>query len=268
MQNGFFRHIQYMKVFILILCAWLLQAGCTDSPVDTQYVLKLPEIPPEWETVLGKPQWQAEWLNADGVKKTAIIGGGGSIEISPPQTWASAVMALPYWPEKGIRPGVFKPAGAIFPFDVSGKNVTLSWQGGVDAVLFWELAAAAAADKTVSRAVDRHPQNFNWPRFRLLYDDPSVKAEFRADPWLADWGGIAEKIVQSGFDKRRHIKKKRSTLKVSAGSGPWIGTSPFAAPLFFEEAPVFPVRPAGDTWVSAEGLLRCNSEAWILRGWE
>jgi hypothetical protein len=177
-------------------------------------------------------------------------------------------LALPFWPEKGIRPGVFKPAGAIFPFDVSSKTVTLSWRGGVDAVLFWELASAAATSTTTGRAVDRLPQNFNWPRFRQLFDDPSVNAEFRADPWLADWSGIAEKIVRSGFDKRRLVPETRGTLKVPTGPGPWTGTSPFAAPLFFEDAPVFPVRPAGDTWVSAEGLLRCNTEAWILREWE
>jgi hypothetical protein len=106
--------------------------------------------------------------------------------------------------------------------------------------------------------------NFNWPRFRRLFDDPSLNAEVRADPWLADWAGIAAKIVKSGFDKRRLVPEARSSLAVPAGPGPWIGASPFAAPLFFEATPVFSVRPTADTWVSREGVLRCNSEAWIF----
>jgi hypothetical protein len=111
------------------------------------------------------------------------------------------------------------------------------------------------------------PENFDWPRFRQLFDDPSINAEVCADPWLADWRVIAEKTVLSGFDKRRMVPEPRGTLKVPAGPGPWAGTSPFAAPLFFEDDPVFPARPSADTWVSAAGLLRCNTETWIFYQW-
>ena len=266
MQNGVFCHINNMKsyIFALVLCAGLFPAGCRDSPVDPEYVLKLPDIPQGWQAVLGEPKWQAEWFNDRGLKKTAIIHGTGGIEVSLLQTQAGAVLALPFWPEKGIRPGVFRPAGAIFPFDVSGKAVVLSWRGGVDAVLFRELASAG---NTAGSAGNRLPQNFDWPRFRLLFDDPALNAEVRGDPWLADWSGIAKKTVQSGFDRRRLVPETRGMLKVSAGTGPWIGTSPFAAPLLFESDPVFPVRPDVDTWVSEEGLLHCNTETWILHKW-
>jgi hypothetical protein len=172
---------------------------------------------------------------------------------------ASAVSALPFWQDKGIGPGTFRPAGAIFPFDASENRLVLSWKGGVDANLFWELAQAYSG-KTATRL----PQNFDWPRFRLLFDDPTLHEDIRADPWLADWQGIAEKMVASGFDKRRLVPEPRDSLKVPVSDGPWIGTSPFAPPLLFEAGPVFPVRQASDTWVSAEGILRCNREAWIL----
>jgi hypothetical protein len=183
------------------------------------------------------------------------------VEISLPATWVSAVSAAPFWPDRGLRPGIFRPAGAIFPFDVSGKSLILSWQGGVDANLYWELIAAygEAGQESV-----RLPWNFNWPRFRQLFDDPTLNADVRADPWLADWNGIAAKMVQSGFDKRRLVPETRGRLEIPVGPGPWIGASPFAAPLFFEAVPVFPVRPAADTWISAEGILRCNTETWIL----
>jgi len=256
-----------MKRFLLLLtfCAGFFLHSCGESPLDPRYGLELPKIPQGWEVLLGSPYWRIEWLNEGGWKETKTVRGNNGGEISLPPTLTSAVTALPYWPDRGIGPGIFKSAGAIFPFDASGKTLVLSWQGGVDANLYWELAQAYQGERAAEqRAVSRVPWNFNWPRFRELFDDPSLNAEVRADPWLADWHSIAEKIVKSGFDKRRLVPEARSSVKIPVNCGPWIGTSPFAPPLFFETAPVFPVRQAADTWVSAEGILRCNKQAWIL----
>jgi len=259
-----------MKKFLLIFifCAGFFLHGCGESPLDSRYRLELPKIPRGWEVLLGSPHWRIEWLNDGGRKETKTVQGNSGGEISLPPTVASAVSAFPFWPDREIGPGIFKPAGAIFPFDASGKTLVLSWQGGVDANLFWEFAEAyrkAEEEHAVGqRAVLRLPWNFNWPRFRELFNDPNLNAEVRADPWLADWHGIAAKIVQSGFDKRRLVPEARSSLEVPVNYGPWIGTSPFAPPLFFETTPVFSVRAAADTWVSAEGVLRCNTQTWIL----
>jgi len=243
--------------------------NCGEALTDSSFALELPSLPQVWEDVLGRPCWRIEWVNEEGRKKAMTVQGNGDWNISLPQTWVSAVSAFPFWPEKGIGPGIFKPAGAIFPYDASGKSLILSWQGGVDAVLYWELAYRASGQEEAGEnperaAVPRIPMNFNWPRFRRLFEDPSLNAEVRADPWLADWAGIAAKTVKSGFDKRRLVPEARSALEVPVGPGPWIGASPFADPLFFETTPVFSVRPSSDTWVSKEGILRCNSKAWIL----
>jgi len=251
----------------LVLGAGFFLHGCGEDLLDSRYTLELPELPPAWEAMLGSPYWRVEWLNAGGRKESATVRGNGKVEISLPPTWVSAVSAAPFWPDRGLGPGIFRPAGAIFPFDASGKKLALSWQGGVDANLYWEFVKAcseAAAYGEAGKESVRLPWNFNWPRFRLLFDDPTLNADVRADPWLADWSGIAAKIVQSGFDKRRLVPEARSNLEVPVGPGPWIGASPFAAPLFFEAVPVFPVRSTADTWVSSEGILRCKTKAWIL----
>jgi hypothetical protein len=262
-----------MKICFLafISCMGLFLNTCGKSLTDSSFVLELPVLPQAWEDVLGSPNWRIEWVNEEGRKETMTVQGNGGWSISPPQTWASAVSAFPFWPQKGIGPGIFKPAGAIFPYDASGGSLVLSWQGGVDAVLYWELAKScgrtgqeALEESSERAAVARLPMNFNWPRFRRLFDDPSLNADVRADPWLADWAGIAAKIVQSGFDKRRLVPEARRALTVPVGPGPWVGASPFAAPLIFDATPVFSVRPTADTWVSKEGLLRCNSETWIF----
>jgi hypothetical protein len=255
-----------MKTYFLavVSCAGLFLNSCGEALTNSGFALELPVLPQAWENILGSPCWRIEWVNEDGWKETMTVQGKGEYNIVLPQTWASAVSAFPFWPEKGLGPGIFKPAGAVFPYDASGENLVLSWQGGVDAVLYWEMARVCGGTGQEEAAVTRLPMNFNWPRFRRLFDDPSINAEVRADPWLADWAGIAVKIVQSGFDKRRLIPEARSALEVQVGPGPWIGNSPFAAPLVFETTPVFSVRPTADTWVSMEGLLRCNSEAWIF----
>jgi len=276
------RPIYSMKTYFLAVlsCVGLFLNSCGEALTDSSFALELPVLPQAWEDVLGSPSWRIEWVNEDGRKEAMTVQGKGEMNISLPQTWVSAVSAFPFWPEKGLRPGIFKPAGAIFPYDASGGNLVLSWQGGVDACLYWEMARAyggkgqeenQAEEESPERAagseraaVKRLPLNFNWPRFRRLFDDPSLNADVRADPWLADWAGIAAKIVQSGFDKRRLVPEARSALTVLVSPGPWIGASPFAAPLVFETTPIFPVRLTADTWVSKEGVLRCNSEAWIF----
>jgi hypothetical protein len=142
----------------------------------------------------------------------------------------------------------------------------------VDAVLYWELARSVAPARVT---VPRLPQNFNWPRFRELFTEKGgINEEVRINPWLADWPAIAAKIAASGFDKRRLVPEKRGELLVPLGPGPWAGTSPFAEPLCFDETPVFPVKKTVgmnlpvDTWVSAQGLLRCSGETWILLPWD
>ena len=234
--------------------------------VESGHVLELPGLPAAWESMLGEPHWRVEWFDAEGRKRVAEAPGKAVPGISLPGTFANPVLAMPFWPEKGIPPGIFRPAGAIFPFDASGNRLVLSWRGGVDAVFFLELARAAGGEPSPGgTAALRLPWNFNWPRFRRLFDDPVLNGEVRADPWLADWPGIADRTALSGFDRRRLVPAAAESLELPLGSGPWVGTSPFAAPLVFDGRPAFPVRPAADAWVSAEGFLRASAEAWIWR---
>jgi len=266
-----------LRLFCLV-CAVLRLSGCDSSPIVSRYELRLPEIPPAWEAFPGPPAWKIEWLDTQGRLQTLEIRGGESPEISLPHTWTSAVIAWPYWPELPLNPGVFRPAGGLFPFDVRGATLSLSWRGGVDAVFYRELGAAAAEAPEQQSGVPRLPWHFDWPRFRELYDDPGVSAEFRADPWLADWSGIALRVRQSGFDKRRLVPQTRQALRVTVAPGPWIGTSPFAAPLYFDDGATFPVRVPEtvpntgsfpvDTWISAEGIVRCNAQTYIFLSWE
>jgi hypothetical protein len=181
--------------------------------------------------------------------------------VSPPEGWASPVIAWPYWPEKGLLPEMMRPAGAVLPWDVSGDRVELSWQGGVDAFFWKELAVA---EKGASGG--RVPWNFNWPRFRELLKSENVPGEIRVDPWNADWRSVARKTAESGFVRRRIVSGKKMEIAVPGLGMEWISDSPFAAPV--QAAPGDLLRlPAGtlvETWVSHLGVVRCTGEAWVF----
>jgi hypothetical protein len=250
-----------MRIIISILIAvFSLSFTCCKDYLNSRFVLELPRPPEIWVALLGEPSWRVEWLDPNGQKRKADIPHGESLEIELPNTWINPVAAWPYWPACSLAPGAFKPAGALFPFDVAGKSLHLSWKAGPDTVFYWELALA-------SQNNSRSPVRFDWPRFRELFETDVLNEEVRKDPWLVDWALVAEKTASSSFDRRRLVPKPCESVIIPVSSGPWYGSSPFAEPLLFTEgAPrLFPVINANvDVWISAEGILRCNRNAWMF----
>ena len=243
---------------------WLFFASCSLFSEDPKRALRLPEAPDGWLEVLGPPSWQIEWFDSDGQRRRAFLAPGGALEIAPPGMMASPVFARPYWPELGIAPGIFRPAGAIFPFDFAEGALVLTWQGGVEAAFFMELAQAAGANVPSGASADlRLPWNFSWPRFRRLFDDPALNERVRADPWLANWQSIAERTVQAGFDRRRLVPAASVPTELPLGKGPWVAASPFAPPAVFEGSPAFSLGEEAGVWASAEGLLRAGTGGWL-----
>jgi len=243
-----------------VLSACTLFVSCGDSSL--KYTVALPPPPAHWDLLPGKPYWRVEWLDSGGQKQSADILPGGALEIELPATWANPVTAWPYWPET-LPPGLFRPAGAIFPFDASGESLYLSWEAGPDTVFYMELAFANTENSS------KIPANFDWPRFRELFDTDKLNQAVREDPWLVDWRSAAEKTISSNFDSRRLIPESAESLPIPVPSGTWYGTSPFAKPLFFADGvtPEFPVRPGLNLWFSAHGILRVSGKAWVFSAW-
>jgi hypothetical protein len=237
------------------------QLVCCGDRLSSGYTVKLPETPESWVSLLGEPDWHLEWLDPDGKKRSADILPGKTIKIEIPITWENPVTAWPYWHRHNLIPGHFKPAGALFPYDVNGKNLNLSWTAGPDTVFYWELALANDDKET------KIPANFDWLRFRELFETKVLSETVCKDPWLVDWRSVAEKTINSNFDRRRIVPQGFESVKIPVGSGPWYGSSPFAEPLFFneDEIPVFPVRPGINVWISGEGILRCSGKTWVLK---
>jgi hypothetical protein len=258
-----------MKLFVFKLWALflpLLFVCCGDfSP--SSYSVVPPPVPSAWVSLLGEPHWRLEWFDKNGDRRMADISpgeSGNSLEIEIPVTWANPVTAWPYWPDKNLSVGIFRPAGALFPFDADDGRLCLTWKAGPDAVFYHELALAhGVSDGTLSVKI---PANFDWPRFRGLFTEDSLNEAVRKDPWLVDWRSVAEKTMSSNFDRRRLVPQSVESVNIPVDCGPWYGTSPFSAPLLFEEGetPVFPVRSGYNVWISHSGILRCSGKTWML----
>ena len=236
--------------------------NCSDFLPD-RFVVTLPQLPESWGGLLGEPSWRLEWFNSEGIKQITNVSPteAANLEIEIPVTLANPVTAWPFWPEFNLVPGHFRPAGALFPYDVSGNNIVLSWKAGVDAVFYKEIGDAnRAADGT------RHPAHFDWPRFRELFESDILNDAVIADPWLVDWHQEAERTAASGFDRRRLAPQPGEPLSIPVPASRWYGNSPFAAPLAFEGGiPEFNVRPGINVWICEEGILKIDGKTWVLQ---
>ena len=247
----------------IVIFIMSLQFVCCEDFLPSRYIPVLPDVPAAWVSLLGEPHWRLEWLDSDGREQIADILPGGGTVIEIPVTWTSPVTAWPYWPERNLIPGQFKPAGALFPFDADGEHIRLSWEAGPDAVFYRELATATGKTGQNSGKV---PAYFDWPRFRSLFQLETLNRDVREDPWLVDWRTVAEKTVSSSFNQRRLVPETTQPVSIPVPPGPWYGASPFAEPLFFEEdkTPVFPVRSGINVWVSTRGILRFTGKTYVF----
>jgi hypothetical protein len=272
----------------LVLCAALRAlailaalGGCDTGAVDGPFLLDFPPLPPSWTELLGSPRWLVRYYSAGGREESLEVEGE-TAGLSLPLSRVSPVLAWPYWPARRLKPGDFRPAGAILPYQVRGGDpgrISLSWQGGVEAWFFQALNRAALNKAALSSAAlngtealedPRRAENFDWPGFGALFSDPGVSAEFRSDPWLADWDAIAERTLRSGFRKQWLVPGETRSLIVPVPPGLWVSPSPFVPPLEAGAEPSTLIAPPGprvQAWYSAGGILHCAGTSWILLPW-
>jgi hypothetical protein len=259
----------------LQLAVLIITGGCREI-CHTKYVLKLPDTPEAWILLLGEPCWQIEWFDTNGYKKTAVIyrDSKKTMEIELPVTLTNPVTAWPYWPEHNLIIGLFKPAGALFPYDTKNGSLYLSWEAGVDAVFYTELSNSAGVLYTSDKNYTKIPANFDWIRFRELFKGETLNKAVRENPWLVNWRSVAEKTISGNFDTRRLVPEETSLMPIPAylpaqtenWSDFWYGASPFETPLFFNEYenPAFRVHSGINVWISKSGILRVNGNSWVF----
>ena len=256
------------KLIFFALAVIFFLPACENNPVPPAYRPVFPALPEHWMEILGEPHWRLEWVGDGAVWKTAdVYSGQAAPKIPLVNEWSSPILAWPYWPERGLLPGMMRPAGALFPWDALGQKVDLSWKAGAEAVFWKELARAERPPQPPSASAARRlPWYFDWPRFRELLESENISEPVRKDLWLADWGDIAQRTVNSGFDRRR-ITSRRYTERIIPEMGNrWISSSPFAPPLEFPPGSGLSINvtEVTDIWVSSDGILKASVSGWIL----
>jgi hypothetical protein len=256
---------------LLFLSAGLVLTACEPLFFKPSYRAGLPPLPETWAALLPPPHWRLEWIDRQGRKQNLDAAPGEAPALDFVQGRAGAVLAFPCWPERNLPPGLLRPAGGIYPFDLEGDRLILSWRGGVDAWVWRELAAAIDTPEGEAPPPARRPENFDWPRFRKELEHEDLAAEIRRDPWIADWAAFSRKTLRSSFRRSFIAPRSRKELLIPASAippgqeGPLIGPSPFAEPINRE--PGAPLRvnvgAAVETFISAGGILRCSGKTWI-----
>jgi len=254
---GMKQHTKFAPAWLASGLALFLGA-CSNGLSPDSYRLRFPALPAVWEEALGPPEWQVSWVDEAGNIRQREAAAGFDVTLA--EDWPAAVIARPCWPEHGIRASLVKPAGAVYPFDARDGNLPLSWEGGVDAFFYFELAKGGNEN--------RAPYLFDWKRFRALFTSGALPADVVQDPWLADWEDIARKTCAAGFDARRiKAAKVTSVTFTPPEDGPWLGLSVFAQPLYWEShTPVIvPGQGEVSTWFSARGILRVSGEVVLFK---
>ena len=273
------KRLKNINLMCCLLALFFLYASCSQEPIRYSYVTELPALPLAWDEMLGTAHWRLEWVNQEG-NWTSWEGKNAFPALSFMQEWTTPVLAWPFWPEKGLFPEQMQPCGALFPWDVSGNKIILSWEAGIDA-FFWRCLALFFEHQT-SGSTPRVPWYFDWPRFRDLMKSENISSEVRQNPWLADWSFIAQRTVQSGFDRRRITAQSGTLLSVflpeltasSSNKGLWAGSSPFASPVYVNPGQALHItvremsfNGAVETWVSETGFLRVSGATWLFNPW-
>ncbi len=222
--------------------------------MEPRYRVILPEIPPDWEHVLGEPVWNIEWIDGSGNWRKIERQENRPFSLEMYNTKMTPVIAYPYWPEKNLHPRAFHPAGAIFPLDVQNDTITLDWQGGVEAEFYLFLSRFNDGGK-------RSPEQFDWKRFRALLRTELKDQDVKNDPWKVDWETAAQKIVNSGFNSRYIAEKEYSDMKVTIPeSGIWVSPSPFERGHYWEkgEHVILKASESVSRYVSEKGTIVFN----------
>jgi hypothetical protein len=244
------------KIFLLFAAAFaaLFMSACAEDILRSEYRLELPDLPQSWQSLFGPARWRVEWVNDNGEFVFAETDGAVYSGAQVFQGKTTPVLAYPFWP--GItHAGAFRPAGALYPFDVQGASIRLNWASGVDAAFYLELAKKAAASGNLSRS----PEKFNWLEFRSLFSEKKTSEAVCNDPWLVDWEDVAEKTAASGFSARKIVECEYENLSITVpADGPWVGNSPFALSMDWQKDAKAVLRVTGnvDSYYCAKGVLR------------
>ncbi|MDA8425169.1 MAG: hypothetical protein M0Z80_03450 [Treponema sp.] len=203
-----------------LLAASIVSAGCDlaspfGSPGVHRLVLALPPVPGSWSTLTGL-RFRIGWRGVSGRWESAVAEPGSEREIEVQRGRFQAILAEPFIGDRLLR-----PAGALYPLDLSGAAFSLP--SGADRLeLDWMGGYEASVARALERA-DLDPAAFDLAR---LGEEARARV---SDPWVLSALEAARRLAAGGF-RSDYFKEPVRFPVVLPGPGPWAPESPFAAP--------------------------------------
>jgi hypothetical protein len=195
--------------------------SCSLDASTDRIVLRFPEIPPAWRNA-GNLRYKLTFRDAEGSKIDLDAVPGDGIQITLERGSAQAFLAYPYITDY-LWPGILKPAGAVYPGELAGDELRLTWEGG--------LGAGAA----------RILEGSGYPIGTADWRRIAAEAKDRAgDPWAIGSRPIASAILSGSFGVAAFKPEVPLPVRVplsarptdGAGGGTretsWAADSPFA----------------------------------------
>lgn len=188
-----------------LAAACLAAASCSWFSGTARVAVRLPEPPEHWRRAF--PELEFLLVAPSG---ESIPGG---LRLPKEPNWP--VQAVPL--ARGAR---LRPAGALWPWDLDGQTLVLTWEHGPAAEVF----AALVREGVDVTALDGE---------RLL---EQMAARGGEDPWVLDLSHLASRLAVGEFRVTDLRALPRRDLQLQLPPGGWLLDSPFRPALQADDA--------------------------------
>ena len=204
----------------LLFLAFL--SGCPAFGPEAGLRVVLPPLPEHWRRAFPGLGALIVFPDSTGrMREVDVSAWETTAAISCPKTGVTPLLAFPRTGKDGDGTqdgrGLLRPAGGLYPFSLRGggdrQPIELTWEDG-----------AACSVLSLLRSHGTDCSLFNIQRL-------CAYMRRRADPWVLDLEGIAEKIARGNFTAYDIDALPGHDQRVRPGPGQWFLESPFCALL-------------------------------------
>lgn len=193
--------------FLLVFVAFLFSSCSLNCFFSHDILLETPERPTAWSG-LGSLMYEVSWKDERGTERSVILAEGESLIIRLRRGQRQAILALP---RRGAA--VFRPAGALYPFDIEEPNseipslkpdlMRLSYPSGYAVAVANQLAEAGH-------------EPWAYPLEKLAM----VPGSLGRDPWTLQPWQAAQALLDGNF-RTSLFPKPSNALKLPEGELWW-----------------------------------------------
>jgi len=160
----------------------------------------------------GSLSWNIKWLSPEGKIESKRLDFTDSIQTIPIEFVRNRATPVLAFLEVNGRQDIL-PAGSIYPVNISGNSISLSWLNGISAQVLMDLLTKT---NQPAEEAQRFCNYFNWKKFQTEF------AKRVDEPWLIDKEKITEKLCTGSFSVSVFKEAKTYECVIQHDSLGWI----------------------------------------------